>query len=217
MIRYSGIPWPLLGVIVALILIGHETLVGSLDTTNSFALTSYRMLYMALGVTCLSLLLLPPRRIAYLLAALVCAALIGWALWLQYGMGLDPCPLCTLQRLLVIAIGAIFLIAALHNPRRLGAAVYAALVAIIGITGALVAFRHVWIQHLPKDQVPACGMGLDYMLDTMPLADVFGKVFRGTGECAEGGWLFLGLGIPAWTFVFFVAVSVAALVLTRRD
>jgi disulfide bond formation protein DsbB len=90
-------------------------------------------------------------------------------------------------------------------------------VLLLGVFGTVVAFRHVWIQHLPKDQVPACGMGLDYMLETMPLADVLGKVFRGTGECAEAGWYLLGLSIPAWTFVFFVAMTVAALVLVVRD
>jgi protein dithiol:quinone oxidoreductase len=217
MIRYSGIPWPFLGVIVALVLIGHEALIGSLGPSKSFTLTAYRMLYMTLGVTCLALLLLPPRRIAYLLGAAVCAGLMGWALWLQYGLGLDPCPLCTVQRIAVIGTGIVFLVAALHDPGRVGAAIYAVLVLAIGAFGAVVAFRHVWIQHLPKDQVPACGMSLDYMLDTLPLAEVLGKLFRGTGECAEAGWYFLGLAIPAWTFVFFIAMSVVALVLVRRD
>ena len=217
MMRYSGIPWPWLGLAVGLTLIGHEALFGTLGPTPSFAQTAYRMIYMAIGVTCLGLLRLPPRRIAYLLGALVCAALMGWALYLQYVMNLDPCPLCSVQRMVVIAIGVVFLVAAAHGPGRIGAAIYAGLVLVLGVFGAVIAFRHVWIQHLPKDQVPACGMGLDYMLDTLPLADVFAKVFKGTGECAEAGWYFLGLGIPAWTFVFFAAMTLAALVLIRRD
>lgn len=217
MIRYSGIPWPFLGLAVALIALGQEALFGTLGPTATFAPSAYRMLYFAMGLTCFCLLILPPRRISYLLGFLVCAGLMGWAFYLQYGLGLDPCPLCSVQRMCVIAIGVIFLIAAAHNPGRLWAGIYAGLVLLIGIFGAVIAFRHVWIQHLPKDQVPACGMGLDYMLETLPLAEVFSKVFKGTGECAEAGWYFLGLAIPAWTFVFFVAMTVVALVLTRRD
>ncbi len=217
MMRYSEIAWPWLGFVVALALIGHEALFGTLGPTGSFALTAYRMGYMAIGVTCLALLILPGRRAAYLLGALVCAGLMAWALWLQYGLNLDPCPLCSVQRLVVISIGIVFLIAAAHGPGRLGAGIYAGLVLVLGTFGAVIAFRHVWIQHLPKDQVPACGMGLDYMLETLPLADVFAKVFRGTGECAEAGWYFLGLAIPAWTFVFFFAMTIVALVLVRRD
>jgi disulfide bond formation protein DsbB len=217
MMRYSGIPWPYLGVAVALTLIGQEALFGTLGPTKGFAPTAYRMMYMTAGVTCLGLLLLPPRRIAYLLGAVVCAGLIGYALYLQYYMGLDPCPLCSVQRMVTIAIGIIFLIAAAHNPGRMWAGIYAGLVLVIGVFGAVIAFRHVWIQHLPKDEVPACGMGLDYMLDTLPFAEVVTKLFKGTGECAEAGWYFLGLAIPAWTFVFFVAMTITALVLVRRD
>jgi disulfide bond formation protein DsbB len=142
---------------------------------------------------------------------------MGWALWLQYGLGLDPCPLCALQRIAVIAIGVVFLIAGLHNPGRTGAAVYAGFTVIIGAFGIVTAMRHVWIQSLPKGQVPECGMGLNYMLETLPLTDVLSKVFNGSGECAETAWVFLGLAIPSWTFVFFVAMIAAAFALIRRD
>jgi disulfide bond formation protein DsbB len=159
----------------------------------------------------------PSRRGGpYLLGAAVCAMLMGWALWLQCGLGIDPCPLCSLQRIAVIAIGIAFLIAGIHNPGRLGAGIYAGLVVIIGVFGAVTAMRHVWIQSLPKDEVPACGMGLNYMLETLPLTDVLVKVFKGSGECAEAGWYLLGLAIPSWTLVFFIAMMVAAIALIRR-
>ena len=83
-------------------------------------------------MTALTLLILPPRRPAYLLGAAVCAGLMGWALWLQYGLQLEPCPLCVVQRVIVIAMGVIFLVAGLHNPGRIGAAVYAGLVVVAG-------------------------------------------------------------------------------------
>jgi disulfide bond formation protein DsbB len=142
---------------------------------------------------------------------------MGWALWLQYGLGLDPCPLCIFQRVAVIATGIVFLIAAIHNPRRSWAGVYAFFVVITAGIGAALAAWHVWIQGQPKGSVASCGMGLDYMLETLPLTEVFSKVLKGSGECAEQGWLFLGLAIPSWTFVFFIAMIAAAIALIRRE
>ena len=217
MMRYAEVPWPWAGLTIALVLLAQEALLRLVGDSPSLALTSWRILVMTIGVTSFALIILPPRRPAYLLGFAVCAALMGWALWLQYGLNLDPCPLCSLQRIAVIAIGIVFLVAAIHNPGRLGAGIYAGLTVLVGLFGAVTAIRHVWIQSLPKDEVPACGMGLNYMLETMPLADVLGKVFKGSGECAETGWLFLGLAIPAWTLVFFIAMMVAAIVLIRRD
>jgi disulfide bond formation protein DsbB len=217
MMRYAEVPWPWAGLTIALVLLAQEALVKLVGDSPSLALTSWRILVMTIGVTSFALIILPPRRPAYLLGFAVCAALMGWALWLQYGLNLDPCPLCALQRMAVIALGVVFLVAGVHNPGRLGAGIYAGLSVIIGLFGAVTAARHVWIQSLPKDEVPACGMGLNYMLETMPLADVLEKVFKGSGECAEVGWNLLGLAIPAWTLVFFIAMMVAAIVLVRRD
>ena len=217
MMRYAEVPWPWAGLTIALVLLAQEGLLRLVGDSQSLALTSWRILVMTIGVTSFALIILPPRRPAYLLGAAVCAGLMAWALWLQYGLGLDPCPLCSLQRMAVIAIGVVFLVAGIHNPGRLGAGIYAGLTLIIGLFGAVTAMRHVWIQSLPKDEVPACGMGLNYMLETMPLADVLAKVFKGSGECAESGWIFLGLAIPSWTLVFFIAMMVAAVALVRRD
>jgi disulfide bond formation protein DsbB len=99
----------------------------------------------------------------------------------------------------------------------MGAVVYAGVTALIGLFGVAIAARHVWIQSLPKGSVPACGMGLDYMLETLPFTDVVSKVLAGSGECAEEGWKFMQLAIPSWTLVFFVAMMVAAIALARRD
>src|SRR4029453_1135199 len=143
---------------------------------------------MALGVASLALLLIPPRRIAYLLGFLVCAGLMGWAFWLQYGEGIEPCPLCMFQRVAVGAVCFVFLLAFLQNPSRRGASVYAVLTLLLAGAGAGFAGRQIWLQALPKDQVPACGRGIGYMLDTLPLADVITRTLTGSGECAEKGW-----------------------------
>jgi disulfide bond formation protein DsbB len=217
MIRYAAIPWPWLGFLVAIAVVSNEALLrwfGSVPAINEAA---YRVAIMTMGVASLVLILLPPRRLAYALGFLVCVALMGWALWLQYGLELDPCPLCIFQRGCVIAVGVIFLIAAVHNPERPGAGLYALLTLLVAGAGAGLAGRQIWLQALPKDQVPACGMGLSYMMESMPWLDVFTRVLKGTGECAEKAWVFLGLSIAGWTFVFFVGMIVAAIALIRRD
>jgi disulfide bond formation protein DsbB len=217
MMRYATIPWPLAGLFVAVALIGQETLLAALGSNPSLAQTAYRMLVWTIGATSLALLLLPPRRLAYLLGAAVCAGLMAWALYLQYGLDLEPCPLCIFQRICVIATGVVFLIAAVHNPGRVGAAVYAGLTLITSGIGAGLAAWHVWIQAQPKGTVATCGMGLNYMLENLPLTEVISRVLKGSGECAEQGWLFMGLAIPSWTFVFFIAMIACALALIRRD
>ena len=217
LMQYRGIGWPWMGLVVAAALIGQETLLNWLGSLPSLEQTAYRMLVWTVGSTSLALVLLPPRRLAYLLGALVCGGLMAWALWLQYGLDLEPCPLCVFQRICVIATGVVFLIAAIHNPGRVGAAFYAVLTVLTSGLGAGLAAWHVWIQGQPQGSVPACGMGLNYMLETMPLTEVIGKVLKGSGECAEQGWLFMGLAIPSWTFVFFVAMIAASIALVRRD
>jgi protein dithiol:quinone oxidoreductase len=217
MMRYAAIPWPVAGLIVAAALLGQEALLNALGTNPSLAQTTYRMLVWTIGITSMALLLLPPRRLAYLLGFLVCAGLMAFALYLQYGLDLDPCPLCIFQRVCLIATGVVFLLAAIHNPQTTGAAIYAVLTLITAGTGAALAAWQVWIQGQPKGTVATCGMGLNYMLDSMPLMDVIGKVLKGSGECAEQGWLFMGLAIPSWTFVFFIGMLAAAFALIRRD
>jgi len=210
--RYAPIPWPVAGLLVAAALIVQEALLSWLGANPSLAQTAYRMLVWTVGATSLALILLPPRRPAYLLGFLICAGLMGWALWLQYGLDLEPCPLCVFQRICVIATGVVFLIAAIHNPRRMGAMVYAGFTAITAGIGASLALWHVWIQAQPKGSVAA-----NYMLETLPLTEVIGRVLKGSGECAEQGWLLMGLAIPSWTFVFFIAMIAAAFALVDRE
>ena len=210
-----SLPWA--GLVLTLALLGQEVLFRTWGNEPSLTTSLYRVAVMAIGVTSLAIILLPRRRLGYLLGFVLCAALMGWAFWLQYGMGLEPCPLCMFQRVAVSAIGIVFLLALIHNPLRFGAAVYAGLILLFAAGGVAFASRQVWLQSLPKDQVPACGMGISYMMDTMPFLDVITKVFAGSGECADKAWVFLGLSIAGWTFVFFIAVTVYALALIRRD
>ena len=150
-------------------------------------------------------------RGVFFVGALACATMMGVALYLQHQQGLEPCPLCILQRVLVSVTGVIMLLAALQNPADTGRRLYGVLLLIPGIAGIIVAGRHVWLQSLPADQVPECGPGLEYMLQAFPFQETLSMVFKGSGECAEVQWTFLSLSIPAWTLVIFIALSLFAL------
>ncbi|MBC7946143.1 MAG: disulfide bond formation protein B [Burkholderiales bacterium] len=151
-------------------------------------------------------------RKAYLAGFLVCLGLVGYALYLQHVKGQEPCPLCILQRIAFMALAVIFLVGALHNPRRRGAWLYSGLASIAAIIGGAIAGRQVWLQNLPKDQVPECGPGLEFMLEQFPLTRALEMVLKGSGECAEVGWRFLGLSIAGWSLVCFIALGVLAIV-----
>jgi disulfide bond formation protein DsbB len=146
-------------------------------------------------------------RLGYVAGTAICAGLLGFALYLQHVAGQDPCPLCILQRITFIALGLVFLVAAVHGPGRTGAIVYAVFGGLLAATGAGIAARHVWLQNLPADQVPACGPGLAYMIERFPLMRMLEKVLAGSGECAEAGWKFLGLSIAGWSLVWFVLLG----------
>lgn len=147
------------------------------------------------------------RRYGNFLGFLICAALIAYALYAQYGLNLEPCPLCIFQRVAVIAVGVLFLLAVVHHPGRTGASAYGVLLILAAATGAALAVRHVWIQAQPPGSVVACGASLDYMLDILPLAQVITKVLTGSGECANIDWRFLGLSMPWWTLFAFVGLA----------
>ncbi|MDP1671931.1 MAG: disulfide bond formation protein B [Burkholderiales bacterium] len=147
-------------------------------------------------------------RYGYIAGAAICAGLLGFGLYLQHVDGQDPCPLCIFQRVAFIALGAVYLVAAIHGPGRTGAVVYAVLGAICAATGAGLAARHVWLQSLPADQVPACGPGLAYMMEQFPLMRMLQSVLSGSGECAEADWRFLGLTIAGWSLLWFIVLGV---------
>ncbi|MEB3734671.1 disulfide bond formation protein B [Halopseudomonas pachastrellae] len=155
---------------------------------------------------------LPASRPLYLLAFIVCVLLMAAALYLEHGVGLEPCPLCILQRIAVMVIGVICLAAVLHNPEpRNGKR-----------TGARRLWRAdhcgqpAWRRHRRAPGLaaaPAAGSGaivhlpLDYMLETLPLWDVLSQVLSGTAQCAEVTWTFLGLSIAEGTLIAFICFT----------
>ena len=149
---------------------------------------------------------LSPRLVFFGLAIMAVIAMLFARVYLEQMLGLPPCPLCMTQRVFVVLWGVIALVAALHNPARTGRRIYATLCALAALAGAAIAVRHVWIQHLPPDQVPACGPSLEYMLDTLPFSETVSMVLMGDGDCAAIHWTFLGLSIPEQTLVMAAVV-----------
>ena len=158
-------------------------------------------------------------RVNYLFGFFICAALLGFALYAQYVLMMDPCPLCILQRVVFIAMGVLFLVGGLHAPRAGGRSVYAGLLVLVALVGIGIAARHLWIQSLPADQVPSCGAPLGYLLETRAgnggLIGVLVKVLSGSGECAKVQPI-LGLPMPAWSLVWFVLLAALAIVAVKR-
>lgn len=137
---------------------------------------------------------------------------MAYALYLEHVVKLEPCPLCIFQRVGLILLGVFALIALLHHPvsnriKRL----YALLMTLAMAWSAGVAARQVWLQHLPADQVPACGPGLNYLVDALPFREVLSQVLKGSGECAQIDYTILGQSIAFWSLIFFSALLLVCL------
>jgi len=160
---------------------------------------------------------IPSKRILNLSGAAICAAMMGFALYAQHVLLLDPCPLCILQRIAVILLGVVFLLGALHNPGQIGARIYSGLMLIVVAAGAGVAGWQVRLQNTPADEVPACGPGFEYMVENFPLRDIFSMIFKGSGECAEVAWRLLGLSLPAWVVIGLLGLGTIGVWNNLRD
>jgi disulfide bond formation protein DsbB len=154
---------------------------------------------------------IPGRRQLNFAGFLACAGMMAFALYAQHILLLDPCPLCVFQRIAVISLGVVFLLAALQNPAGKGRYVYAALIGLAAASGMGVSGWHVRLQNLPADEVPSCGPGFDYIIDAFPLADAVKMIFSGSGECADISWQLLGLSMPAWVFISVAIIGVFGL------
>lgn len=144
---------------------------------------------------------IPSTRILNFAGFLACTSMMAYALYAEYQLLLEPCPLCVFERMAVTAMGLVFLVAALHNPTGGGRRAYALLILLAAGAGVGVAGRHVWLQNLPPDKVPACGPGFGYIIDSFPLSDALKLIFSGSGECASIDWVFLGLSMPAYVLL----------------
>lgn len=155
-------------------------------------------------------------RTTYLVGFVVCAALLGYALYSEQHLGLAPCNLCILQRVAFLWMGLWFLVGGLHAPRAGGRWAYRVLIWIGVVFGIVMALRQLWLQSLPLDQVPACGAGFDLLLEQLkahaiPFSQFMTVMLRGSGDCARVTWRFLGLSMAGWTLIWYVLLGIWAL------
>jgi disulfide bond formation protein DsbB len=144
-------------------------------------------------------------RHALALVAAFAVVAMGVALYLQYGLGLKPCPLCVLQRIALILAGVIALAGALFASGRGAQLAFLSIAALATLAGAGVAIWHVWILVYPPESM-SCGRPFEWFHDDFPLALWLPRLFRGDGDCLSTEWSLLGLGIPHWSLVGFVIV-----------
>ena len=155
---------------------------------------------------------MPMKTVVSLGIVAFTGAMVAIAQVLEHAFDFAPCALCLMQRIWFMTAGLIALTALAHNP-RLG--IYPLLTLVAAISGAGFSIRQLWLQSLPPEEVPSCGPGFEYMIEAFPLSDVLRAMVLGTGNCAEVVWTFLGLSIPGWALVGFVAVAAGAVVQWR--
>jgi len=154
--------------------------------------------------------LLHRPRLPFLALTLVVVGLLGFGLYLQHVVGLTPCPMCIMQRYAFVIVALFGLLAGAHGSTGAGRRVWGVLIGLLAIAGLSVAARQSWIQRYPPE-IPECGPGLEYLLESFPLADLLPMIFQGEGECTAIDWSFLGLSIANWSFVCFTAVLIFSL------
>jgi protein dithiol:quinone oxidoreductase len=157
------------------------------------------------------------RRLVNGGGAIACLAMLAFALYAQYALGFEPCPLCIFQRVTIIALGVFFLAAALQNPRGGGRYAYAALIGLAALATAALATRHLYIQSQPPGSIPSCGAPLAVMLKFSPLSEVLRKVLTGGGECTQVNWSFAGLAMPAWVLVAALLLGIGGVLANSRQ
>lgn len=155
-----------------------------------------------------------PRRVLAALT-LVCLALLAFGMYLQHVEGLEPCPMCIVQRYALVLVALVAgLTAALRG--RIWQASGLVLLVTVAVLGAFVAARQSFLQWYPPE-VLSCGRDLYGMIESFPLKRVVPMVFKGSGDCSVVDWQFLGLTIANWSFLFFAGFASLALALLRRQ
>ena len=158
-------------------------------------------------------LLNEPRRLLALVAV-GCVALLGFGLYLQHVVGLEPCPMCIVQRYALVLVAVVTGLTALASSRNVLIAGSSLLVLLAGF-GAFVAARQSFLQWYPPE-VLSCGRDLYGMIETFPLKRAIPMIFKGSGDCTKVDWTFLGGSIANWSFVCFILIGLTALTLISR-
>lgn len=151
------------------------------------------------------------RTILFFLA-LLSFVVLGSSFHFQYVVGLQPCPLCLMQRLCVLLLLIIILFSFFAVRTRLWLILHMSLASF----GLFFALRHLWLQSLPLGKAPACMPGLDVLIRYFPWQTVAKALFWGAGDCAETNWSWLGISMPGWSALYFLLMLISGLWLFWR-
>ena len=155
-----------------------------------------------------------PRRILGIVC-IACVAMLAFGLYLQHVVGLEPCPMCIVQRYCLVLVALIAGVTAASRAR--GAHIAGALLVLLfSGFGAYVAARQSWLQWYPPEVV-SCGRDFYGMIETFPLKRAIPMIFKGGGDCSKVDWTFLGLSIANWSFLVFVGLAIISIVLAARQ
>jgi disulfide bond formation protein DsbB len=151
-----------------------------------------------------------------LFGSLLAFILVGLAVAIQTQFNLEPCPLCVTQRIVFIVIGCLFLLFSFINPNQLIRFIHLMSLLIANIVGIVFASKHILIQSKWITVPAECGIDLDYMFENFPLTEAFSLLFKGTGDCSEIDWLFLGLTLPQLAFIAYIMFSILTLYIYKK-
>jgi disulfide bond formation protein DsbB len=143
-----------------------------------------------------------------LLGAGICMGLLAYAYYAQYIQGYNPCPLCIFQRVALFPLAAVFVVAGIHNPTGATSRIYSGLGILAALLGAFTSGWHVYVQYTPNP--PACLASLEVVMQANPFFDALVRVFQNAGDCTQIDWSFLGLSMPIWVLLWFIALGALA-------
>ena len=154
-----------------------------------------------------------PRRLLALVA-LGCVALLAFGLYLQHVVGLEPCPMCIVQRYALVLVAIVAGLTAITSNRK-GLITGSGVLLLLAGFGAFVAARQSFLQWYPPE-ISSCGRDFYGMIETFPLQRAIPMIFKGSGDCSKVDWTFLGGSIANWSFVCFAVIGLTALTLIAR-
>lgn len=156
-------------------------------------------------------------RLTYLLSLVVTIFLLLISIYLQFYVGILPCPLCTLQRCTFVLLGILFFFGIFLCEKFWGRMLINTLISLISILGLFLAGRQVWLQNFATADNNECGVGLQYMIQVLPLNEVLKKIFAGGSECTQRGWEFLHLNMAEWSLIWFSLFLLTSIYLFLKE
>lgn len=151
------------------------------------------------------------QRTSYFLGLIAIILLLCGAEYIQIYQGVNPCPLCILQRLTLILLGIIFLLGVIFPPRKWSNTGFSILSIVVSALGIFLAGRQIWLQHLPTNAGANCEVSLEYLVRALPLDQVITKIFAGSSACSQIGWEFMGVSLSQWSLASFIVLLLFSL------